>query len=484
MELDLNRLCPKEALLAEMETMNSFGTRLTGAKGQTDFVRYLRKRIEDLGLMTYSDLYAFDRWEAKRSALTLHHADGDEAIEIMSPWPYSGETGPLGVTEEIVEVADKRLGYLPARGKIALVTVSDLGSIPSNIAFNQRRAFPEDVSIPAFYKGPVATSFVNIPFLGVAKAAGVKAVICVWKGMSHEMVRGQYLPFILDYQGIPALWVCEEDGEKLKEAAKKKEQVTLVLEALREKNAKSESFYAVLPGKCSDEAIIINTHTDGVNCVEENGPVAMLAMLEYLKDLELERTLIFVFVTGHFRLPAFKQNDIQATSKWLKNHRDLWDGRNGHIKAVAGVSVEHFGCTEWKDKDGVYTQTDPIDIEIVYTGNKAVDDIYYRALEGRTKVRTVTLRGHNILHFGEGQPLFNVGIPQIALVTAPDYLTAMADDHQMSKFDIDLMYEQVQTFLKVVLLLDETPTNEIGRTEPYTFVWGMLGKKGRTQSEA
>ncbi len=484
MELDLNRLCPKEALLAEMETMNSFGTRLTGAKGQTDFVRYLRKRIEDLGLMTYSDLYAFDRWEAKRSALTLHHADGDEAIEIMSPWPYSGETGPLGVTEEIVEVADKRLGYLPARGKIALVTVSDLGSIPSNIAFNQRRAFPEDVSIPAFYKGPVATSFVNIPFLGVAKAAGVKAVICVWKGMSREMVCGQYLPFILDYQGIPALWVCEEDGEKLKKAAKEKEQVTLVLEAAREKNAKSESFYTVLPGKRSDEAIIINTHTDGVNCVEENGPVAMLAMMEYLKDLELERTLIFVFVTGHFRLPAFKQNDIQATSKWLKNHRDLWDGRNGHIKAVAGVSVEHFGCTEWKDVDGVYTRTDPIDIEIVYTGNKAVDDIYYRALEGRTKVRTVTLRGHNILHFGEGQPLFNVGIPQIALVTAPDYLTAMADDHQMSKFDIDLMYEQVQTFLKVVLLLDETPTKEIGRTEPYTFVWGMLGKKGRTQSEA
>ena len=159
MELDLSRFCSKEALQAEMETMNGFGTRLTGAKGQTDFVRYLRKRIEDMGLMTYSDLYAFDRWEAKRTALTIHHDDSDEAIEVTSPWPYSGETGPLGITEEIVAVSDKRLGYLPARGKIALVTVSDLGSIPSNIAFNQRRAYPEDVSIPAFYKGPVATSF-------------------------------------------------------------------------------------------------------------------------------------------------------------------------------------------------------------------------------------------------------------------------------------------------------------------------------------
>jgi hypothetical protein len=43
------------------------------------------------------------------------------------------------------------------------------------------------------------------------------------------------------------------------------------------------------------------------------------------------------------------------------------------------------------------------------------------------------------------------------------------------------MYEQVQTFLKVVLLLDETPTEAIGKPEPYTFVWGALGKKIRNE---
>lgn len=476
MELDLTRLNSKEAVLEDMHRMNGFGTRLTGSKGQQNFVAFLKQRAADMGYQTYSDLYSFDRWEARRSALVIHRIRGDEPVEISSVWPYSGETGPGGVTGEVVEVFGKHVNYLHARGKIALVTVSDLGKIPSGIAFNQRNAFPGGTNIPAFYKGPVATSFVNVPFLQVAKAAGVKAVVCIWKGMSRGMVQGQYLPFIQDYQGIPALWVCEEEGKKLREAARNKDKVTLVLEAHREKNAASESFYCVKRGKNPTEAIIVNTHTDGVNCVEENGPIAMLAMMDYLKDVELERSVIFVFVTGHFRLPAFKQNDIQATSKWLKNHRDLWDGRGGHFKAVAGVSVEHLGCREWKDVDGVYQETNPIDIEIVYTGNRAMDAIYYKALEGRTLVRTVTLRGHNILHFGEGQPLMNVGIPQIALVTAPDYLTAEADDHQMEKFSIDLMYEQIQTFLRAVLLIDETDSKTLGRPDPYTFVFGSVGK--------
>ncbi len=476
MELDLTRLKSKEQVLADMHAMNGFGTRLTGSEGQNAFVAFLKQRAEALGYQTYSDLYSFDRWEAQRSSITIHRIRGDEPVAVSSVWPYSGETGPLGVTGEAVEVFGKHINYLHARGKIALVTVSDLGRIPSGIAFNQRGAYPGGTNIPAFYKGPVATSFVNVPFLQVAKAAGVKAVICIWKGMSRGMVQGQYLPFIQDYQGIPALWVCEEEGEKLRAAARNGDKVTLVLEAKKEKNAASESFYCVKRGKNPTEAIIVNTHTDGVNCVEENGPIALLAMMEYLKDAELERSVIFVFVTGHFRLPAFKQNDIQATSKWLKNHRDLWDGRSGHIKAVAGLAVEHLGCREWKDVNGEYRETNPIDIEIVYTGNRVMDAIYYKALEGRTLVRTVTLRGHNILHFGEGQPLMNVGIPQIALVTAPDYLTAAADDHQMSRFSVDLMYEQIQTFLRALFLIDETDAKTLGKPDPYTFVFGSVGK--------
>lgn len=474
MIFEKEKLVSKEEVLAGVEKMNAFGVRTTGSAAQREFVSYLKNEIHSMGLETYSDLYSFDRWEERASSITIHSAGGDEKIEVSSAWPYSGETGPSGVTGEIVEIFGKHVNYLPAKGKIALVKVHDLGKIPSGIAFNQRGSYPAGLNISQFYKGPVATSFVNVPLLSAAKLAGVKAVICIWQGMSKEMVKGQYLPFILGYQGMPCLWVCEEEGEKLRRAAKSKKSVTLVLEAEREKNAKSESFYAVLKGSDPREAIIVNTHTDGVNCVEENGPIAMLAMMKYLKQCKLKRSVIFVFVTGHFRLPAFKQNDIQASSKWLKNHRDMWDGKKGHIKAVAGVAVEHLGATEWKDIGTIYQQTDDIDAELAYTANKTMDEIYFKSLEGRSRVRTITLRGHNVMHFGEGQPLRNVGIPDIGFVPAPDYLTTVSESHEMEKFSIDLMYEQLQSFVKMVLLIDETPTAKFGRPDPYTFVIGSV----------
>ena len=469
----------KEALLNGVEKMNSFGTRLTGSKGHNDFVSYLKKEIKDMGLDVYSDLYSFDRWEAKESSIVIHTDNGYESVEVSSEWPYSGETPKEGITSELVEIKEKHIGFIGVKNKIALVKVHDLGQIPTGVAFNQRNSFPKDLSLPAHYKGPVATSFVNFPLFSVAKKMGAKAIICIWQGMSGEMVKGQYLSFIQSYLGIPCLWVSEKEGNKLLKAAQNKQKVTLTLLAEKEKNAKTESFYSVIEGKNSKEAIIINTHTDGSNCVEENGPIAMLEMMKYFMHKQLNRTLIFVFVAGHFRLHEFKQNDIQASSKWLKNHRDMWDGKKGHIKAVAGVSVEHLGCAEWKDVDGKYQKTNDIDVELVYTGNKKMDEIYYESIKGRKHIRTITLRGHNILHFGEGQPLRNVGIPEIALVTAPDYLTVVSESHEMEKFNPDLMYEQTLTFIDIIHKIDTTPAEQLGKPDPYTFGLGRIKNKSK-----
>lgn len=468
------KLTSQQNILQGIEDMNSFGARLTGTKAHNSFISYLKDKIHQMGIETYSDPYRFNRWEEESASLTLHGQEGDEDIHVSSVWPYSGETDPQGVTGQLVYCKAKHLGFAEAKGKIAVVRMRDFEKVPSSVAFAQRASMPEVVKIPANYKGPVATAFVKFPFLAVAKACGVKAVVLVWEGMSDAMVEGQYLPFILDYQGIPALWVNETDGKTLLEAAGKGQSATLVLTASKEENARTESFYSILPGKRSDEAIIINTHTDGTNCVEENGPIALLAMMDYFRQVEHDRTLIFVFVTGHFRLPSFKQDSMQATSKWLSSHRDLWDGKKGHIKAVAGVSVEHLGCVEWKDVEGEYANTGEVDLEMTYTGNRVMDSIYYEALQGRKKLRAVTLRGHNFLHFGEGQPLFDFGIPEIALVTAPDYLCVVSDNHEMDKFDLELMYEQIETFIRCVHIIDTKPAKVLGRPDGYSLLSPVL----------
>lgn len=467
----------EQTLLKGVEEMNACGSRTTGSAGHNAFVASIKRQIKEMGVPYKSDMKYFDRWEAKRSAIVIHSAMGEIPVHVSSPFPYSGETGPEGVTATPVPIIGKHLNFILAKDKIAVIRVKDFKSVYSGIAFNQKTALPADLRVQKYYKGPVATAFVKFPFLQIARDMGVKAAICIWEDMSDAMVEGQYLNFILDYQGIPALWVNETEGRKVLEACRRKDSITLTLEAEKEAGAKGESVCAVIEGKNPAETILINTHTDGVNCVEENGPIALLSMMRYFTEHQPERTLVFAFVCGHFRLPKFKAPGAisdQATSLWLQNHREYWDGKNGHAKAVAGLTVEHLGCKEWKDFYGEYRCTDPIDVEVVYTGNKKMDEIYYQSLEGRTKVRTVTLRGHNFLHFGEGQSLFNVGIPEIALVTSPDYLCVESESHEMEKFDPDLMYQQTVSFIKMAEIVGATPAAELGKADNYTFGVGKV----------
>ena len=473
MKYDMHDYTSAEQLLHEVEKMNSFGVRLTGSPAHKAYIASLKAQIRDMGLNVYSDPYFFNRWEAKNASIVLHDANGTEEIPVSSVFPYSGETPPDGITAELVMLEGQRLSLLRARGKIGVIRVNNINQLPSKMAFDERRSMPEDLHLPQNYSGPVATSFVNMPILAAAKTAGAKAVICIWQGIPDALAEGQYLPFIMDYQGIPALWVNETTGRRIVEAAQTGKRATFTLEAEWERNCESESFYCMLDGQNSDEAVIVNTHTDGTNCIEENGPAALLAMLRALKDKPLRRRHIFVFVTGHFRLPDFKDvlgGGVQATSKWLADHQDLWNGKRGHIKAVAGVSVEHLGCKDWVPDGERYESTGEIAPELVYTGNRMMDDIYFTALEGRSRVRTVTLRGHNFLHFGEGQPLFNSHIPEIALVTAPDSLCVISPTNEMEKFDPQLMFDQTQTFMNCLTMLDDMPKEAIGPCERYSLL--------------
>ena len=467
----MSKRISKSEMLKGIKTMNSFGSRITGSKGQLDFINYLKNEIREMGLEIYSDPFFFKKWEKKDASLKVYGYNGPEDIEISSVFPYSGETKDSGITSELVYSGGDKIAGV--KDKIAVVEVTQITELPSELAFDKRSSYPDGVTLPTNYTGPVATTFVKFTYARIAKLKGARAVIFIWKGISDECVKGQYLPFILEYQGIPALWVGEKEGERIKEAAQAHRTATITLTADTQRHAYTESFYCMIPGKNEKESVIINTHTDGTNCVEENGPIALLQLIKTMKDTQPERTHIFVFVTGHFRLPMFRDitgGGIQATSKWLAMHRDLWDGKSGHLKAVAGVSVEHLGCMEWADIDGEYKATGEIQTELVYTGNIQMNDIYMDTVRERNLVRTMTLRGHNLLHFGEGQPLFNVGIPEISIVTAPDYLCVESKSHEMEKFNIDLMYEQTKTFEKIIKKIDSFSAKDIGNCDDYSIV--------------
>lgn len=325
----MNFTISKDEMLEGMHKMNSFGTRLTGSKGHNDFIKWLKDEIAKMNIPIYSDPFYFRRWEEKSSSVEI--VDGDEKIKIpvSSAYPYSGETSSDGITEELVYV--KSVNDIPkTTGKIAVFNIANVNFLPSEIAFDKRSSYPEDVVLEKKYEGPVITSFVKCFYGIISKLTKAKAVILIWKGLLDDMIEGQYLSFIMDYQKIPMLWVNETNGKKVIEAAKKHKKAKLVLETEIEEHAFTETFYCFLEGRNKKENVIINTHTDGTNCVEENGPIALLQFIKNLKNQSLERMHIFVFTTGHFRLPHFEDRrtgSIQATSRWLAMHRELWDGK-------------------------------------------------------------------------------------------------------------------------------------------------------------
>ena len=468
----MNFSISKENLLEGIHKMNSFGTRLTGSKGHNAFIGWLKSEITKMDIPVYSDPFWFNRWEEKCSSIEIF--DGKEKINIpvSSAYPYSGKTTADGITEELVYI--ENIKDIPkTNGKIAVFNISNINFLPSEIAFDKRSSFPESVVLEKKYEGPVITSFVQCFYGIISKLNKAKAVILIWKGLHNDCVEGQYLSFIMHYQNIPMLWVNETNGKKVIEAAKSRKKVKFVLEAEIEENAFTESFYAVIEGENKKENVIINTHTDGTNCVEENGPIALLELMKNMKEQKCKRTHIFVFTTGHFRLPEFKDirtGSFQSASRWLAMHRELWDGKREHFKCVANLTIEHLGCKEWRDIDGEYKYTGKPEIDLVYTGNKFMDKLYIDTVKDRKTVRTMTLRGHNMLHFGEGQNFFTMGVPEISLVPAPYYLCVVSNSHETEKFDIDLMTEQTQTFAKLIDKIENISAKELGRSDFYSIL--------------
>ena len=462
----------KEELLEGMNIMNSFGTRLTGSEGHKKFIDWLKSEITAMGIPVFSDPFYFRRWEEKHSSIEI--IDGGETIGIpvSSAYPYSGETTADGITEELVYV--NGIKDIPkTKGKIAVFNVANINFLPSEIAFDKRTSYPEDVVLEKKYEGPVITSFVQC-FQGiVSRLSKARAVILIWKGLHDDMIEGQYLSFIAHYQNIPMLWVNETNGKTIIQAAKEHKKAKFVLEAEIEENAFTESFYCIVKGRNEKENVIVNTHTDGTNCVEENGPVALLQLMKNMKDTQPERTHIFVFTTGHFRLPHFEDKRtgaFQSVSRWLAMHRELWDGKKDHFRCVADLTIEHLGCKEWRDIDGEYKYTGRQEVELVYTGNKFMDKLYIDTVKERKNIRTMTLRGHNALHFGEGQNFFTMGIPEISLVPAPYYLCVVSKSHEMEKFDINLMTEQTETFAKLIDKIEKIPSESLGKSDGYSII--------------
>ena len=245
-----------------------------------------------------------------------------------------------------------------------------------------------------------------------------------------------------------------------------------MLEADVTEHATTHTLWAELPGQNPNETVIVNTHTDGPNLCEENGGLALLALARYFAAKPVsqrQHSLLFVFISGHFRIPELAVDPKQqASSTWLAQHPELWDGKEGHRYAVAGVTLEHLGAMQWRDdrSRSRYAPTGQPDYELIYTGNEEMERIYQSASRLQTLRRPVTLRPAYDLYLGEGKALYHAGIPTISLVPGPTYLCAARPGGDIDKLNATLAYQQLQTFGRVLEEIERTPTQQLGTAQP------------------
>jgi hypothetical protein len=484
---DIDRLATREKVWSWVETLNSFGPRLTGSEAHRRSIDFLAEELQAAGMAVQRDTRHFRLWQARRWSLELVSADGASTpVPTAFYYPYSGETSAQGVRGELHYFSEPPRSFASAAGKIAIVDVPTpaLSRLFQYLMFTRKSSYPEgnadfdgSMSTPLL-GGTLKAAGVN---LKAAAAAGVLGVVCTWRGCSEDNARNQYLPFTTPYQGCPALWTGPAAGAILRAAAERGAQGRLTLEADVAEQAPTDTLFAVLPGASTAETIIVNTHTDGPNACEENGGAGVLALARYFsgQPARPQRTLVFVLATGHFQLPQLGGRG-QATTAWLEAHPELWDGGRNHARAVAGLTLEHLGCTEWKDDAAALhlRPTGRFERELVYTTNAAMDGLWRAALAGRRKLRTLTLTPRNGVFFGEGQPLFQAGIPGIALCPIPDYLCSAPPDGGIDKLDAQFMHEQIASFAKALLRIDAMTAAELGPPEPEdTNVGGFVLKR-------
>jgi hypothetical protein len=434
--------------------MAKLGPKFTGNSAHTQFVEFLATNLQSLGLDLTRDRYTLPRWDAKRWGITVESASAHGVkIPVTSYWPYSGQTPPQGITSEIVYGGvQPNYDLSRVQGKIVFIDVANEPR-PWGEWYQPWGILPPGTTLPREYSNAIPIHSVND--LGPFKKAGAVGVIMGWTNISDGNAADQYTPFGRPLQNIPCLYVGRETGAGLKDMAAAGAKATMVLEADTFPDTPTDTLIATLPGSSTDEMIIVNTHTDGSNVLEENGGVALLALAKYFSKIpkaERKRTMVFVLATGHFA-GAY----VPSIRGVISKHPDLIK------KTVAALAVEHLGAREWADDADLknYKPTGQDEWMLAITRLKSTGSVMVDALQttGRSRVAVVNpVKGG---FFGEGSGLAGVGIPSVGFIPDPSYLLAAPANGCIEKLSPELIHTQLQALAKALHKMDSMSAAEL-----------------------
>ncbi len=467
--VDARQFLPAGQLLAWQRELDAVGLRATGTREHERYVDRLRGRLERAGVRHLGfEPVPLRRWSVRRGSWSLAVLGGAGAgpVRTASYIPYSGVTPARGVEGELVAYDPQRpppTGSL--RGKIALFEVPP-ASLSYGVftavaykSYDPRKVFQPDgvYARPWLGQQPVVDA---LEALGAAGAAGIVAILDLPADAAH----GTYYPYDGHIRTVPGLYVDRTVGARLRSVAAAGGRVRLGLPATV-KRVTTRNLVGVIPG-ASSELVLLHSHTDGPNAIEDNGPDAIVAMSQYLARLprrSLPRTVLVLLTTGHFVGGA-------GTEAYIARHR------HGSIRRTAGaVTLEHLGAREWSPQpDGRTRLTGRAEPGTFFCPESSpLVNASYRSLTRAKAAPSSVLRPYlkearspdGGTWPAEGQGLWShAGIPTTNYITGPTYLLNWGIP-TVDKLDVRRMRAEAIAFTELLLELSRVPRARLRRLD-------------------
>jgi hypothetical protein len=460
--VDPHRFASAAQLRRWHRQLDALGLRATGTRPHEHYVDLLHERLARAGVKELRfERVPFRRWTTGSWRLELLGTGSPERIRTASYIPYTGHTPASGVSGQLA-----LLGSASVAGKVAIF---DAPSDP--IPYTAFQAISYDVYDPRGYFSEPGAAY-DRPWLGVSQIVqlleqadreGAVAAIGVLD-LPADSAHGAYYPYTGTIFGVPGVYVDRTVGARLKQlaAAGASARVTVPSKVVK---TSSRNLMGVIPG-ASRELIVLHSHTDGTNGIEDNGPDAIVAASQYLARLprrRLPRTILVLLTTGHFI-------GGKGARAFLERHEhDLVR------RSAAAVTLEHLGAREWNAGAGDRTRlTGRFEPGVFFAPETS--PLVNRSSAALKRSRSIP---SSVLHPfvpapesldgngwpAEGTSLWTQGhIPTTNFIAGPTYLLNWGIP-TVDKFDAALARRQAISFTQLLLELSRVPRSRLRRLD-------------------
>jgi hypothetical protein len=471
LRVDPRQFMPAWQLREWQASLDALGLRATGSAVHNRYVDDLASRLQQVGVQqVHTEPVAWTQWAPSRWSLQV--LGDSRPVPIAAYVPYSGQTPPAGIETTLLPAAIGGTSQVPSltlpsgapaapsQSQVVLFDVPPhplvtgvFDALDYGTPHHPAGYTPADVYNRAWIAQPTS----QLDDLSTAGFAGAIGIL----DLPAEAAQGMYMPYDGKLRNLPSLFVDRDTGARLRQVALSGGSVRLTLDATVQPIT-TPNLVGFIPGQ-SDELVILQSHTDGTNGIEDNGPEAIVAMAQYLARVPrcaLPRTIMVVLSTGHFA-----DGDLGTKAFVAKHHDDLI------ARSAAAVTLEHLGAMEWlPGPDGKYGLTGNYEFGGSFASPYQVYVNLMRAALQQARVTEDRVmrpwvptpgREQSLAWPGDGEAFWTMGsLPAGNFITGPSYLLnggmPVAD-----MIDIAAMRRQAIAFLDLILTLGRVPLAQL-----------------------